>query len=638
MLSFGLILSLLLITSFAGYKGLSRSDQGFDQYRELARDSNLAGRLQANLLFMQTELKSYLIHNNPETLNRYQIRLEAMKAFLQEAQQEIQKPERAALIRDILPLVAEYERAANQIAEQIQIRNDRVNQVLVIKGPEMRKIVTGLRQYSYDNGLTRLSHYSGNLQESLILGRFYLLKYFDTHDVNDYQTARKQLTEVLDNDLVLLRQLGLSPQYSAELERFSQLRQTYLVAMDDTFKAMRQQALLAENVLEKAGPAIAENIEQVKLSVIADQDHLGPRLQSGNEDAKNLMGIMSVIALVVGIVSAVTIGRQITFRLRKAVKVAEQIAKGDLRLKKETFSKDEIGHLQETLYQTGASLKNMLGLISNASNNMSSASVQLSALTTQAMNGTQQQLLETDQVASAVNEMTNSAVEVADNTQHTAGATEEARRKADDGYQIVGRTLNNIQNLHMSVSQTEQRLESVQQETQNIGSIIDVIQDIAEQTNLLALNAAIEAARAGDQGRGFAVVADEVRSLAQRTRQSTGEIHQLIARLQEGANEVVAAMQEGRQIADTSLSLTQDVQQTLEGITSAIATINDMSIQIASAAEQQSKVAEEINQSTTSVRTIAEQSAHSVTETVSSSQSIKSTADELQALVAKFKL
>ncbi|WP_028300121.1 methyl-accepting chemotaxis protein [Oceanospirillum beijerinckii] len=638
MLSFGLILSLLLITSFTGYKGLSRSDLGFDQYRELARDSNLAGRLQANLLFMQTELKSYLIKNNPETLNRYQIRLETMKGYLREAQQEIQKPERAALIREILQLVEEYERAANQIAEQIKIRNDRVNQVLVIKGPEMRKIVTGLRQYSYDNGLTRLSHYSGNLQESLILGRFYLLKYFDTHDVNDYQTARKQLTEVLDNDLVLLHQLGLSPQYLAELERFSQLRQTYLVAMDDTFKAMRQQASLAENVLEKAGPAIAENIEQVKLSVIADQEHLGPRLQSGNEDAKNLMGIMSVVALLVGTVSAITIGRQITFRLRKAVKVAEQIAKGDLRLKKETFSKDEIGHLQETLYQTGVSLKNMLGLISSASNNMSSASVQLSALTTQAMNGTQQQLLETDQVASAVNEMTNSAVEVADNTQHTAGATEEARRKADDGYRIVGRTLNNIQNLHMSVSQTEQRLESVQQETQNIGSIIDVIQDIAEQTNLLALNAAIEAARAGDQGRGFAVVADEVRSLAQRTRQSTGEIHQLIARLQEGANEVLEAMQEGRQIADTSLSLTQDVQQTLEGITSAIATINDMSIQIASAAEQQSKVAEEINQSSTSVRTIAEQSAHAVTETVSSSQSIKSTADELQALVSKFKL
>ncbi len=637
-LSFGLILSLLLITSFAGYKGLSRSDQGFDQYRELARDSNLAGRLQANLLFMQTEFKGYLINNNPEALTRYQIRLEAMKKFLRQAQQEIQKPERAALIREILPLIEEYERAANQITEQIQIRNDRFNQVLTIKGPEMRKIVTALRQYSYENGLTRFNHYSGNLQESLILGRFYLLKYFDTQEVSDYQTSRKQLSEVLDNDLVLLRELGLSPQYTAELERFSQLRQAYLNAMDDTFKAIRQQAVLAESVLEKTGPAIAANIEKVKLSVIADQDRLGPDLQSGNEDAKNLMGVLSLIALLIGVVSAVMIGRQITFRLRKAVKVAEQIAQGDLRLKKETFSKDEIGHLQETLYETGQSLRNMLSLISNASHNMGSASIQLSTLTSQAMNGTQQQLLETDQVASAVNEMSNSAVEVADNTQHTAGATEEARRKADDGYQIVSRTLSNIQSLHMSVSQTEQRLESVQQETQNIGSIIDVIQDIAEQTNLLALNAAIEAARAGDQGRGFAVVADEVRSLAQRTRQSTGEIHQLIARLQEGANEVVEAMQEGRQIADTSLSLTQNVQQTLEDITSAIATINDMSIQIASAAEQQSKVAEEINQSTISVRTIAEQSANAVTETVTSSLSIKTTADELQALVAKFKL
>jgi methyl-accepting chemotaxis protein len=408
--------------------------------------------------------------------------------------------------------------------------------------------------------------------------------------------------------------------------------------MDETFNPLSQQQQLAANALEQAGPAIAANIEKVKLSVIADQDLLGPDLQNSNEEAKQWMGILSVIALITGLISATLFGRQITYRLRSAVRVAEQIAKGDLRLKKQNFSKDEIGHLQDTLYQTGQSLKEMLKAISAASQNIGCTSVQLTALTEEAKKGTQQQLLESDQVASAVNEMTTSAVEVANSTQQTAQATDEARQKADSGYDIVSTTLKNIQKLHMSVSQTEQRLESVHQETKNIGSIIDVIENVAEQTNLLALNAAIEAARAGEQGRGFAVVADEVRSLAQRTRQSTGEIHQLIARLQEGTNEVVSEMQSGRKIADTSLELTQDVQLTLESITHSIATINDMTIQIASAAEQQSKVAEEINQSTTSVRTIAEQSANAVTDTVSSSQNMRTTADELQVLVSRFKL
>lgn len=637
-LGFGLMILLLLITSFAGYQGLSRSDKGFDQYRELARDSNLAGRLQANLLFMQTEFKSYLITNKPETLNRYRIRLQAMKDFLRQAQQEIQKPERASLIQEILPLIDEYEQAANKITEQIETRNNRVGQVLSIKGPEMRKIITELRQHGYQNELSGLSHYAGNLQESLILGRFYLLKYFDTQDISDYQISRKQLSDILDNDLIKVRQLELTNQHKAELQRFSQLRQEYLIAMDETFNALNQQQQLATNALEKAGPAIAANIEKVKLSVIADQDLLGPDLQNSNEEAKQWMGVLSVIALITGLISATLFGRQITYRLRSAVRVAEQIAKGDLRLKKQNFSKDEIGHLQDTLYQTGQSLKEMLKAISAASQNIGCTSVQLTALTEEAKKGTQQQLLESDQVASAVNEMTTSAVEVANSTQQTAQATDEARQKADSGYDIVSTTLKNIQQLHMSVSQTEQRLENVHQETKNIGSIIDVIENVAEQTNLLALNAAIEAARAGEQGRGFAVVADEVRSLAQRTRQSTGEIHQLIARLQEGTNEVVSEMQSGRKIADTSLELTQDVQLTLESITHSIATINDMTIQIASAAEQQSKVAEEINQSTTSVRTIAEQSANAVTDTVSSSQNMRTTADELQVLVSRFKL
>jgi len=401
---------------------------------------------------------------------------------------------------------------------------------------------------------------------------------------------------------------------------------------------MRQQSILAENLLEKTGPAIANNIEKVKLSVIADQDNTGPALQASNGHSKNLMGILALAAILLGVMSATLFARQITSRLRYAVRVAEQIARGDLRLEKGLYSKDEIGHLQETLYNTGQSLRKMLSSVSSASNNISSTAVQLSAVSEQTRKGTQQQLLESDQVASAVNEMTQSAIEVAEHTQRTASATEAAHHRSDSGFHTVTRTLSNIQQLHFSVNQTEQRLESVQKETQNIGSIIDVIQDVAEQTNLLALNAAIEAARAGEQGRGFAVVADEVRSLAQRTHQSTGEIHQLIARLQNSANQVVSEMQESRKIADTSLSMTEEVRLTLEEITAAIETVNDMSLQIANSAEEQSKVAEEINQSVVSVRTIADQSADAARETVIASGTMKQTSEQLQQLISSFRL
>ncbi|MBB1488944.1 HAMP domain-containing methyl-accepting chemotaxis protein [Oceanospirillum sediminis] len=637
-LSFGIILTFLLIISFAGYRGLSRSDKGLEQYRELAKVSNLTGQLQTSLLLMQAEFKSYLINNNTESLTRYNTQLQSMKTFLDQANREITAPERVALINEITPIISEYEQAVHRIKEQITIRQNRASQVLIVKGSEMRKVMTELRQYAYQNDLGKLGHHASDLQEALILGRFHLLKYFESQNISDFETAHQQMTKILDNHLAEIRQQVLSQEQLTALEHFNQLRQAYLQAMDDAVQAIRKQLALAEEILERTGPAIADKIEKVKLSVIEDQRNTGPELQASNKQAKNLMGILALTAIFLGIVSAMFFARHITRRLRYVVQVAEQIARGDLRMEKEHYGKDEIGHLQETLYNTSQSLRDMLSSISSASNSISSAAVQLSAVSEQTSKGTQQQLQESDQVASAVDEMAHSAIEVAEHTQRTASATEAAQQRSDSGYHTVTRTLNNIQQLHSSVSQTEQRLENVQKETQNIGSIIDVIQDVAEQTNLLALNAAIEAARAGEQGRGFAVVADEVRSLAQRTHQSTGEIHQLIARLQNSTNQVVSEMQESRKIADTSLSMTEEVRLILEEITAAIETVNDMSLQIASSAEEQSKVAEEINLSVVSVRTIADQSADAARETVIASSTMKQTSEQLQQLISNFRL
>ncbi|MBA5762027.1 methyl-accepting chemotaxis protein [Vibrio sp. 404] len=212
------------------------------------------------------------------------------------------------------------------------------------------------------------------------------------------------------------------------------------------------------------------------------------------------------------------------------------------------------------------------------------------------------QLEELEQLATAMHEMSVTATDVANNAQGAAEAVKEAERVTDEGSKVVSDTTEAMSQLSMRVDQAVEEVAGLESATNNIETILKVINDIADQTNLLALNAAIEAARAGDSGRGFAVVADEVRTLAQRTQQSTTEIRGMIEQLQSGASSVSSAMNESKSTADIAVDKAQQANDSLQAIRTIIQRITDMNLQIASAAEEQSLVAEEINSNTVRIK------------------------------------
>ncbi|MGL4224284.1 MAG: methyl-accepting chemotaxis protein [Vibrio sp.] len=216
-----------------------------------------------------------------------------------------------------------------------------------------------------------------------------------------------------------------------------------------------------------------------------------------------------------------------------------------------------------------------------------------------------QQLQELEQLATAMHEMAVTATEVANNAQGAATAANDADHASLEGSQVVSETTRSIDTLSARIEQAVEEVKGLEVATSNIETILKVINDIADQTNLLALNAAIEAARAGESGRGFAVVADEVRTLAQRTQQSTTEIRYMIEQLQSGANAVSVAMNESKYTADDAVQKAQYANQSLQNIRSAIQRISDMNMQIASAAEEQSLVAEEINSNTVKIKDLS---------------------------------
>ena len=246
------------------------------------------------------------------------------------------------------------------------------------------------------------------------------------------------------------------------------------------------------------------------------------------------------------------------------------------------------------------------------------------------------QLEELEQLATAMNEMAVTATEVANNAQGAAAAAKEADDATIDGSSVVSQTTVSIDNLSARIDQAVEEVHGLESATANIETILKVINDIADQTNLLALNAAIEAARAGESGRGFAVVADEVRTLAQRTQESTTEIRNMIEQLQAGASSVSAAMTESKNTAIDAVDKAQAADGALQRIREAIQRISDMNMQIASAAEEQSLVAEEINSNTVKIKDLSTQVAESAENSNIAMQVQTENVREQDAILNKF--
>ncbi|PYB74641.1 methyl-accepting chemotaxis protein [Pseudomonas sp. LB-090624] len=359
---------------------------------------------------------------------------------------------------------------------------------------------------------------------------------------------------------------------------------------------------------------------------------------AGAANAKTLLAAATALALVLGLLAAWAITRQIIIPLRHTLRAAERVASGDLTLNLQVDRRDELGQLQASMQRMTQGLRELIGGIGDGVTQIASAAEQLSAVTEQTSAGVNNQKVETDQVATAMNQMTATVHEVARNAEQASEAALMADQQAREGDRVVGEAVAQIERLAGEVVNSSEAMNQLKAESDKIGSVLDVIKSVAQQTNLLALNAAIEAARAGEAGRGFAVVADEVRSLAQRTQQSTEEIEELIAGLQSGTQRVASVMDNSRQLTDSSVELTRRAGSSLETITRTVSSIQAMNQQIATAAEEQTAVAEEINRSVMNVRDISDQTSAASEETASSSVELARLGTHLQGLVGRFRL
>lgn len=355
------------------------------------------------------------------------------------------------------------------------------------------------------------------------------------------------------------------------------------------------------------------------------------------------LGLVIIHAAYVVFETAILVYMSLQFR-KEAIVTEELIDIGqhmaivdgriDLKYRKENANSDfahDYNHFIDAL-------SSVIGNSKNTAEHLLTSTEQMQAQSDYARQGVTRQQLETDQIATAINQMTATVQEVARSATDAASAASQADQEANSGRNIVSQTVSSIQTLASNVEEAADVIQKLEVDTTEIGTVIDVIKGIADQTNLLALNAAIEAARAGEQGRGFAVVADEVRTLASRTQESTEEINNMIEKLQAGAKNAVATMETGREQARTGVEQASLAGQSLNAITQSVATINDMNTQIASAAEEQSKVSEEINRNVVNISQVADETASNVSQVAVQSTELGNLASALNEEVERFKI
>ena len=452
---------------------------------------------------------------------------------------------------------------------------------------------------------------------------------YDRHPGEDTLAGVTGQLSALDNALEQSHKQLTSPEDLVLIEQQLNAVTEYKRAFTDLIQGSRPEQAVER--MHQQGDVLIEQSQKLSALQTAKRNN-------ESHQATTLLISCALLALVLGMIAAWVITRQIVIPLQRTLKTVERIAAGDLTQDHYTDRRDELGQLQQAIQRMTQGLRELIGGISDGVTQIASAAEELSAVTEQTSAGVNSQKVETDQVATAMHEMAATVQEVARNAEEASEAAVAADQQAREGDNVVAQAIAQIEKLAIEVGHSTDAMGHLKRESDKIGSVLDVIKSVAQQTNLLALNAAIEAARAGEAGRGFAVVADEVRSLAQRTQKSTEEIEELIAGLQSGTQQVSSSMDNSRALTDNSVELTRRAGESLGNITRTVSTIQGMNQQIAAAAEQQSAVADEINRSVLNVRDVSEQTAAASEETAASSIELARLGTHLQALVGRFKV
>ncbi|PYF84689.1 methyl-accepting chemotaxis protein [Marinomonas alcarazii] len=615
---FGLVLLLTLIVAIAGFLGV-------DMLLERAHKVQLSNQLNSIVLDLREQRKLYLSNGSEDAYHGViNIETDLSKQFKDsfniytgETSLAIVKEASSALDKYILAFEEVHtfrQDWGNTGKKAAGIRNE-IN-------TQADQLIDSLSGSSDINAVTTTLRMSRELSDTMLIITTSVAK-GNPIPLNIINVRIPKIASEMEK-------LQLTGQSQAIQQKINELFKTYqgLLALNPplTLKLDNGTQKLAE-----LATTITDKLEDLKAL---------QQVKSAEDGAKVRMLLIwvTIAAIFMGLFFAWFIRRMIVTPMNDVTLALESISAGNLTQSYSTERRDELGKLYNDIGKMSLTLNKLISEVVSGVLNLSSTSEQLEVITKNSQSRMQSQRDETDQVATAINEMSATVAEVARNAETAASATTATDKIVDQGSAMVNQTATQISNLAIELNNTSQTMETLKERSDNVGNVLEVIKAVAEQTNLLALNAAIEAARAGEAGRGFAVVADEVRGLASRTQDSAKEIEDLIHLLQSGAQESLDKIQTSRDLSINNAEQAKEVVALFASINMEMGHVQDMTQQIATAAEQQSHVSNEISSSVENVRQLADQTTEGAAESAMAVSNLKALSLELNALTQRFKI
>ncbi|MFS2263292.1 methyl-accepting chemotaxis protein [Vibrio vulnificus] len=606
---------------------------------DLAPDTELAAEMTDSVYGLRLTVKNFIKTGDQQFVSRFQENASRWTQFMDRAYNEIQNPQRVQILKEIDGLKAQYLTTFTQVVvNNMNMRNEQVNGVLNVDGPQIEKRLTSVMESAKTDGDVVAAYHAGRALRSLLLARLYVAKFLVENQQAQVERFNQEFKAVHSEIASLLATLE-----NAQRRQLTNEAESLFTQYEKAANAVTSM-IFARNegikTLDTIGPQVAQRIASLRESIASSMEQAAEQANENAEQSITFLYGIAAIAIVIGLLFSFVITRSLIVKVQRTTNVLQDIAQGegDLTIRVPTSGNDELDVLAGHYNTFAGKLQHTIRQMSEAAAQMLQAAEILALKARDTQSEVREQQSQAQVAASAMTEMSASAQEVSASAQQAADLSQSTADSAMQGSKVVMEATQSMQKLNEQIASAGDTVEQLRADSEQIGTVLDVIRSIAEQTNLLALNAAIEAARAGEQGRGFAVVADEVRSLASRTQESTEEIQTIIGSLQQRAELANKAMHQSRQSAEQTAEQVHSAESALTSITGFITQINDSIGQISTAANQQAIASDEVSVNVNNMSDISEKTLVQSSETTESAQAMKRLGEQVNQLLKQFKV